>query len=91
VSLYRTIIFILLALLLLSATGSAQEGQDLFQTELAEAGLNKDSSKVHQLISEHRLWVKPVVNQLISDYIDQTMNGARKAAWFHFKIRIITH
>lgn len=79
-SLYRIIIFILLAFPLLSAPGNAQEEQNLFQSELAEAGLNKDSSKVHQLVSEHRLWVKPVVNRLITEYIDRTMTGASGAA-----------
>ena len=79
-SLYRSIIFILLALPLLSAPGSAQEEQALFQSELTEASLGKDSAKVKQLISEHRLWVKPVVNELISEYIDRTIIGASGAA-----------
>jgi len=65
---------------LFSTTGSAQEEQDLFQTQLAEAGLGKDSVKIQQLVSEHRLWVKPVVNQLITEYIDRTMAEASKSA-----------
>jgi len=58
----------------------AQEAQDLFQSELKDASLLQDTSKVQQLISAHRLWVKPVVNDLISDYIHRTMTGNRGAA-----------
>lgn len=79
-SLYRTIFCIVLALPLLSAPGRSHETQDQFESELTEAAMGKDSAKVHQLISEHRLWVKPVVNQLITEYIHRTMTGAIGAA-----------
>ena len=76
----RSIIFILAALSLLIRPGIAQEGEELFQSELIEASLAMDSSKVQQLLTEHRLWVKPVVNELISDYIHRTMTGSRGSA-----------
>jgi CHAT domain-containing protein/Tfp pilus assembly protein PilF len=76
---YRiVIVYFLAAISAFSQPAGAQEKQDLFQSELTEASQEKDSSKVLELISEHRLWVKPVVNQLISDYIHQTM-AVRKA------------
>ena len=78
---YRTsIIIILLALPLFTQPGMAQEAQDLFQSELTEASLGMDSSRVQQLVSEHRLWVKPAVNQLISQSIHRTMTGSKGAA-----------
>ena len=78
---YRTLLFlILVALSLLTRPGIAQEAEALFQSELTEASLDKDTARVHQLISEHRLWVKPAVNQLISDFIHRTMTGSRGAA-----------
>ncbi|TFH22630.1 MAG: tetratricopeptide repeat protein, partial [Bacteroidia bacterium] len=75
-----SIIFILVVLFLLIRPGIAQEAEDLFQSELTEASLAGDSSKVQVLASEHRLWVKPVVNQLISDYIHRTMIGNKARA-----------
>ena len=75
-----SIIIILAALTLLFHPGIAQDGEELFQSELTEASLALDNSKVQQLLTEHRLWVKPVVNQLISDYIHRTMTGSRASA-----------
>lgn len=78
---YRTsIIFILVAIPLITRPGIAQEAQNLFQSELTKASLGKDTSKVKHLVSEHRLWVKPAVNQLISEFIHRTMTGNRRMA-----------
>jgi CHAT domain-containing protein/Tfp pilus assembly protein PilF len=73
-------IIALVALPLLTSPGIAQIPQDQFQSELIESGLDQDTSKVRQLVAECRLWVKPVVNQLISDYIHRNMTGDRWAA-----------
>jgi len=81
VSLYRPILILILAAIsAISQPAAAQEAKDIFQSELSEASLDKDSSRLQQLILDHRLWVKPVVNQLISDYIDRTMMGNRGSA-----------
>ena len=74
---YRiTIICILAALSTFIQPAAAQETQDAFATDLIAAGQEKNNPKVQELIKEHRLWVKPVVNQLISDYIHRTMTGS---------------
>ncbi|RLD66889.1 MAG: hypothetical protein DRI98_13105, partial [Bacteroidetes bacterium] len=74
---YRiTIICILAALSTFIQPAAAQETQDAFATDLIAAGQEKNNPKVKSLILEHRLWVKPVVNQLISDYIHRTMTGS---------------
>jgi CHAT domain-containing protein len=58
----------------------AQEPQEEFATDLITACQEKNVSKVQDLINEHRLWVKPVLNQLISEFIQRTMTGNRAAA-----------
>jgi hypothetical protein len=81
VTLYRTIVFcILAALSAYIQPAAAQETQDAFATNLIAAGQEKNNPKVKDLINEHRLWVKPVVNQLISDYIHRTMTGSSSRA-----------
>ncbi len=78
---YRiTIFFILAALSAYIQPAAAQETQDAFATNLIAACQEKDNPKVQELIKEHRLWVKPVVNQLIADYIHRTMTGSKARA-----------
>jgi len=78
---YRiTIICILAAISALTRPAAAQANQDAFATELIAACLEQNDPKVRDLITEHRLWVKPVVNQLIGDYIHRTMTGSKARA-----------
>ena len=78
---YRTTIFcILAAISAFSRPAAAQVTQDAFSTELIAACQNENYPKIRELIHAHRLWVKPVVNQLISDYINRTMMGNRGGA-----------
>ena len=78
---FKTILTgILVVLLALPRQGMAQETQETFSKSLTAAALAADRSQVRKLISDHRFWVKPVVNQLISDYIDRTMMGNQAAA-----------
>ena len=72
--------FILAALFAFSWPAAAQESQDAFATDLIAACQEKNNPKVQELIKEHRLWVKPVVNQLIGDYIHRTMTGSSSRA-----------
>jgi len=59
---------------------SAQDPQESFEKELIAACNQHDQSTIETLIREHRLWVKPVVNQLISEYITLQLNGDVDAA-----------
>ena len=78
---YRiTIICILAALSTFIQPAAAQATQDAFATDLIAACQEKNNPIVKSLILEHRLWVKPVVNQLISDYIHRTMTGSKVRA-----------
>jgi len=81
VSSYKTILTgILVVLLALPQLGTAQDTQEAFSEALTAAALAPDIPQVRKLISDHRFWVKTVVNQLISDYIDRTMMGNKGAA-----------
>ncbi len=71
---------ILVALLAIPRQGIAQEEQEAFSKTLIASCMEKDSARVKALIAEHRLWVKPVVNQLIGDYIHRTMTGSKSRA-----------
>ena len=76
---YRTfIICILAALFAFTWPVAAQVSQEAFATDLIAACQEKNNPKVQKLIQEHRLWVKPVVNQLVTDYIHRTMRLWRK-------------
>jgi len=75
-----TILYILAALFSFTLPAAAQLSQEAFATDLIAACQEKNNPKVHELIKEHRLWVKPVVNQLIGDYIHQTMTGSSSRA-----------
>jgi CHAT domain-containing protein/Tfp pilus assembly protein PilF len=81
VGIYKTILTGILAVLLaLPQQGTAQDTQEAFSEVLTAAALAPDIPQVRNLISEHRFWVKPVVNKLISDYINRTMMGNKGAA-----------
>ena len=54
-------------------SGIPQEPEELFEKELITACLEDDEALVRSLIEEHRLWVKPVVDQLITGYIIQVL------------------
>ena len=74
---YRTfIICILAALFAFTWPVAAQVSQEAFATDLIAACQEKNNPKVQKLIQEHRLWVKSVVNQLVTDYIHRTMTGS---------------
>jgi CHAT domain-containing protein/Tfp pilus assembly protein PilF len=78
---YKTILIGILAVLLaFPRQGTAQDTQEAFSESLTAAAMAPDIPRVRKLISDHRFWVKPVVNQLISDYIDRTMMGSKGAA-----------
>ena len=78
---YRKLFYLILILVpAFTQAGNAQDPQDAFSEALITACQEKNNPKVKELIEEHRLWVKPVVNQLISDYIDLTMAGNKSAA-----------
>ena len=77
----RKVLFLFLILVpVFTLPGTAQDSQDAFATDLIAACLEKNNPKVKELIEEHRLWVKPVVNQLIGDYIHRTMTGSKARA-----------
>lgn len=79
-SYWRIILCILAAFAAFTQPVAAQVTQDAFATDLIAACLEKNYPKVKDLINEHRLWVKPVVNQLIGDYIHRTMTGSKARA-----------
>ena len=65
---YRKLFFLILILVpAFTLAGTAQDPQDAFSEALIAACQEKNNPKVKELIKEHRLWVKPVVNQLIKD------------------------
>lgn len=59
---------------------ATQDLQETFEKELIAACNQNDQPAVDNLIREHRLWVKPVVNQLISEYIELQLNSDEAAA-----------
>jgi CHAT domain-containing protein len=59
---------------------ATQDLQETFEKELIAACNQNDQPAVDNLIREHRLWVKPVVNKLISEYIELQLNGDEAAA-----------
>ena len=61
-------------------SGFPQEAEELFKKELITACFEDDESLVRSLISEHRLWVKPVVDQLVTDYIHEILDGDASTA-----------
>jgi CHAT domain-containing protein/Tfp pilus assembly protein PilF len=56
-------------------TGISQETCDDFGMRLRRACVKDNQSLVDTMINQHRLWVKPVVDKLISDYIYQNLKG----------------
>jgi CHAT domain-containing protein len=81
VALYKTTITIILVTLLsLPRQGAAQETQEAFSQSLIAACQESDVPHVRELITAHRLWVKPLVNELISEYIHKTMLGNKNGA-----------
>ena len=60
--------------------GSAQDTQEAFESQLIVSCQENDIAKLHLLVTENRLWVKPIVNQLITDHIDLVMAGRESAA-----------
>jgi len=77
---HKIVFICILALLALHRQGAAQESQEVFSKSLIAACRETDVSGVKDLVSAHRLWVKPVVNELISEYIHRTMIGDKKGA-----------
>lgn len=79
-SLRPVLILVLVSLPAFTLPGLSQDTQEAFEEKLLAACDRNDLSSVKTLITEHRLWVKPVVNQLISDYIDLKLAGNESAS-----------
>jgi len=78
---YRTGRLILLILVpFISLKGTAQEPEDAFKNDLIAACQVNDIPQVKSLIEEHRLWVKSVVDQLISEYVAEKLSGLESTA-----------
>ncbi len=61
-------------------SSKSQETQDVFERNLINACLDNNENLIHSLVSEHRLWVKPFVDKLASDYLHQKINGNKSAS-----------
>jgi CHAT domain-containing protein/Tfp pilus assembly protein PilF len=72
--------FFLLVITDLAQAGFPQEPRDLFEKELITVCLEDDKARVRSLIEAHRLWIKPVVDRLVTDYCLQILDGQTSAA-----------
>jgi CHAT domain-containing protein/Tfp pilus assembly protein PilF len=78
---YRMIFILLGFLCIISSTPgiasqqSQQLTQDEFSKELSKAYIQNDDQLIISLISDHRLFVKPFINGLISESISKELNG----------------
>ena len=61
-------------------SGKSQVSQDVFEKNLVKACIDNNEKLIHSLIHDNRLWVKPVVDKLISEYFHQIINGNKSAA-----------
>jgi len=61
-------------------TAKSQAIRDDFEIELITACVQDSQSLVNSMVSQHRLWVKPVVDRLISDFISQKLKGDETAS-----------
>ncbi len=73
-------LLILIPLLSSPRPGKAQDPQEIFNNTLLAACQSHESSSMDSLIRAHRLWVKPVVNRLISEYVELQLGGDENAA-----------
>jgi CHAT domain-containing protein/Tfp pilus assembly protein PilF len=62
--------------------GTAQDLQETFEQELITACRENHTARIDSLILKHRLWVKPLVDRLISEYIAEILyDDATDTSW----------
>jgi len=76
----KVFFLILIIIPVFTLPGTAQDPQDAFATELIAACKENDIPQLQSLIKAHRLWVKPVVNSLIGEYIEFKLAGKESDA-----------
>lgn len=79
-SLRKVLILVLLSLPAFILPGITQDTQEAFEEKLLASCDSNDLPTVKTLITEHRLWVKPVVDYLIVEYIKHTLADEKSLA-----------